>query len=72
MDYQTLSYAVDAGVATIKLNRPESLNAMSPAMAKELHDAALAVDADASVRTRTLGSSIGQVTGESSSSRIAF
>ena len=50
MDYQTLSYAVDAGVATIKLNRPESLNAMSPAMAKELHDAALAVDADASVR----------------------
>ena len=44
MDYQTLSYAVDKGVATITLNRPESLNAMSPAMAKELNDAALRVD----------------------------
>jgi 2-(1,2-epoxy-1,2-dihydrophenyl)acetyl-CoA isomerase len=50
MEYQTLSYAVDSGVATITLNRPDSLNAMSPAMAKELHAAALQIDADAAVR----------------------
>ena len=54
MDYQTLSYAVDEGVATITLNRPESLNAMSPAMAKELNDAALRVDGDTAVRAVVL------------------
>ena len=54
MDYQTLSYAVDEGVATITLNRPDSLNAMSPAMAKELNDAALRVDGDTAVRAVVL------------------
>ena len=54
MDYQTLSYAVDEGVVTITLNRPESLNAMSPAMAKELNDAALRVDGDTAVRAVVL------------------
>ncbi|MEC8754500.1 MAG: enoyl-CoA hydratase-related protein [Pseudomonadota bacterium] len=54
MDYQTLSYAVDEGVATITLNRPGSLNAMSPAMAKELNDAALRVDGDTAVRAVVL------------------
>ena len=50
MDYQTLNFDVDSGVATITLNRPEALNAMSPAMAKELHEVALQIDAKKSVR----------------------
>ena len=50
MDYQTLNFEVDSGVATITLNRPEALNAMSPAMAKELHEVALQIDANNSVR----------------------
>ena len=50
MDYQTLNFDVDSGVATITLNRPEALNAMSPAMAKELHEVALQIDVDNSVR----------------------
>ena len=54
MDYQTLNYDVDSGVATITLNRPEALNAMSPAMAKELHEVALQIDANNSVRAVVL------------------
>ena len=50
MDYQTVNFDVDSGVATITLNRPEALNAMSPAMAKELHEVALQIDANNSVR----------------------
>ena len=50
MDYQTVKYETASGVATITLNRPDSLNAMSPAMAKELHDVALRIDADTRVR----------------------
>lgn len=50
MDYQTLNFDVDSGVATITLNRPEAMNAMSPAMAKELHEVALQIDANNSVR----------------------
>ena len=50
MDYQTVKYETASGVATITLNRPDSLNAMSPEMAKELHDVALRIDADTRVR----------------------
>ena len=50
MGYQTLNFEVETGVATVTLNRPDSLNAMSPAMAKELHDVALRIDVDSSVR----------------------
>ena len=50
MEYQTLNFDVYSGVATITLNRPEALNAMSPAMAKELHEVALQIDANNSVR----------------------
>ena len=41
--YQTIIYEVDGHTATITLNRPEALNALSPFMITELrtaHDAA--------------------------------
>ena len=50
MEYQTLNFDVDSGVATITLNLIEALNAMSLAMAKELHEVALQIDANNSVR----------------------
>ena len=54
MSYQTLLYEVADGVATITLNRPDSMNAMSPELAAELHDAALAIDASPEVRAVVL------------------
>jgi 2-(1,2-epoxy-1,2-dihydrophenyl)acetyl-CoA isomerase len=50
LSYETLTYAVADGVATITINRPDAANAMSPAVARELHQAALDVDSDSSVR----------------------
>ncbi|MBL6815201.1 MAG: enoyl-CoA hydratase [Pseudomonadales bacterium] len=50
MSYETLDFAVAAGVATVTLNRPENMNAMSPQMGAELHEAALAIDADPKIR----------------------
>lgn len=39
MAYQTIEYGVAAGVATVRLNRPEKMNALSAAMRRELIDA---------------------------------
>lgn len=50
MSYETLTFSVTENVATITLNRPDAMNAMSPLMAKELHQVALAVDERADVR----------------------
>ena len=50
MSYETLNFDVVDGVATIALNRPDNMNAMSPEMAAELHDAALVIDASPEVR----------------------
>jgi 2-(1,2-epoxy-1,2-dihydrophenyl)acetyl-CoA isomerase len=50
MSYETLTFLVTENVATITLNRPDAMNAMSPLMAKELHQVALAVDERADVR----------------------
>lgn len=54
MDYQTLNFDVSVGVATITLNRPNNMNAMSPAMGAELHEVALEIDADQDIRAVVL------------------
>ena len=50
MDYQQIRYAVDAGVLTITLDRPERLNAFTARMMHELLDAFERADADDAVR----------------------
>ena len=50
MDYQQILYAVEAGVLTITLNRPERLNAFTARMMYELLDAFERADADDAVR----------------------
>ena len=51
MDFQTLLYDVDAeGVATITLNRPDALNAISQQLVAELSKAFRAARADDAVR----------------------
>jgi enoyl-CoA hydratase/carnithine racemase len=51
MEFDTILYEVDDRTATITLNRPERLNAISPAMAGELRRAYAAAEADESVWT---------------------
>jgi enoyl-CoA hydratase/carnithine racemase len=50
MSFETITYAVDAGIATITLNRPDKLNAFNRAMMTELIAAFDAVDKDDAVR----------------------
>jgi enoyl-CoA hydratase/carnithine racemase len=45
-----LLFSVDGPVATITLNRPEKLNALTPAMLASLEDALGTIEADAAVR----------------------
>jgi enoyl-CoA hydratase len=54
MSYETILYETAGPVATITLNRPQSLNAISPQMTAELHTALDAADADAAVRAIVL------------------
>ncbi len=49
-DFETIRYAVDDGVATITLNRPEKMNAFNSAMRDEMIAAFDRCDADDSVR----------------------
>jgi enoyl-CoA hydratase len=46
MNFSTITYAVQDGVATITLNRPESRNALNRAMCEDIVAAAAAVTAD--------------------------
>ncbi len=48
--FETLLYAVDDGVATITLNRPERMNAFTARMMKEMIDVFDVTDADDNVR----------------------
>ena len=50
MNFEMIRYAVDAGVATITLNRPERLNAFNTAMLGEMLEAFDRSDADDAVR----------------------
>jgi enoyl-CoA hydratase/carnithine racemase len=50
MDYEQIAYAVDDGVATVTLDRPDRLNAFTDRMLHELVDAVDRADADDDVR----------------------
>jgi enoyl-CoA hydratase/carnithine racemase len=48
--FETLDLAVDAGIATLTLDRPDTLNAISPLMEREFLEAFDQIDADDEVR----------------------
>ena len=50
MTFETIEYAVAAGVATITLNRPDRLNSFTEQMHAELREALAQAQADDSVR----------------------
>ncbi len=50
MSYDEILYEVDDGIATVTLNRPQRLNAITATMSRELQDAMLAAGQDSSVR----------------------
>jgi enoyl-CoA hydratase/carnithine racemase len=54
MGYCEILYAVDRGVATVTLDRPERLNAWTPVMGAELRDAMVAAAGDPAVRAIVL------------------
>lgn len=54
MEYQTILYAEEGGIATITLNRPDKLNAISDRMLSELDDALGHMLADGGVRALIL------------------
>ncbi|MQP68290.1 enoyl-CoA hydratase [Niveispirillum sp. SYP-B3756] len=49
-EYQTICYEVGCGIATVTLNRPQSMNSINPIMVRELLQAFDATDADDTVR----------------------
>jgi enoyl-CoA hydratase/carnithine racemase len=49
MDYEAITYEVDDRIATITLNRPDQLNALSPVMIRELRRAYADAEADEDV-----------------------
>jgi len=49
MQFETIRYEVEDRIATITLNRPDKLNAVSPQMAQELRAAYAAVESDEQV-----------------------
>lgn len=54
MTYQLIEFSVDAGVATIALNRPDRRNAMSDDMRSEFVDALQTVTSDNAIRALVL------------------
>lgn len=54
MSYETLSFAVADGVATITLNRPDNANSLNKQMAEELFDVAVKCEWEADIRAAVL------------------
>lgn len=54
MDYETLRFELDDGIATVTLDRPDSLNAYTGQMGEELEDAMQVCDRDDDVRAVVL------------------
>src|SRR5207248_6930373 len=54
MAYEHILVEIDAPIATVTLNRPKVLNALSPAVIGELNDALASLDAEESVRAVVL------------------
>ncbi|MGH7386612.1 MAG: enoyl-CoA hydratase/isomerase family protein [Candidatus Rokuibacteriota bacterium] len=54
MDFQTITYAANGGIACITLNRPDRLNAISPELLQDLDRACETVERDAGVRVVTV------------------
>src|SRR3954452_9103904 len=50
VEYETILYALDEGVLTITLNRPDVLNALNRQMTDEIQDALKKAERDAQVR----------------------
>lgn len=53
--YQEISYNVDDRIAVIRLARPSTMNAISPTMEAELHEALTRADVDPEVKVIVLG-----------------
>jgi len=53
-NYQNILFGIDAGVATLTLNRPDKLNSFTQAMHEEVRDALRRVGADKTVRVLVL------------------
>ena len=58
MDFEHLIYNVDKLIATITLNRPETLNALTPSMRQSFEAALELAENDGSMRPRTSVSNI--------------
>lgn len=56
MEFEHLLYSVDDKIATITLNRPETLNALTPQMREGLYDAITLADNDDGVRVLVITS----------------
>ncbi|MFQ5827160.1 MAG: enoyl-CoA hydratase/isomerase family protein [Dehalococcoidia bacterium] len=54
MDYKTIAYQVEEGIATITFNRPHRLNAINPTMMSEIQAALAEADRDQSLRVLIL------------------
>jgi len=53
MDYRTISYRLDSGIAVLRLGRPEVMNALNAQMRAEITDAVRAAGRDARVLVMT-------------------
>jgi 2-(1,2-epoxy-1,2-dihydrophenyl)acetyl-CoA isomerase len=71
MPFETILFEIEAGVATLTLNRPDKLNAFTAAMHEELREAMQRLRADSSVRAlHVTGNGRGFCAGQDLSERV--